>query len=59
VIQSKVGYNELVDRDLGEDEEELIQVEERACNEKLFMELECNQNFCFTWNRTISTLACF
>jgi hypothetical protein len=28
VIQSKVDYNELANKDLGEDEEELLQVEE-------------------------------
>ncbi len=59
MIQSKVGYNELANRDFGEDEEEFLQVEEQACNEKLFVELECNQIFCFTWNRTVNTLACF
>jgi len=41
VIQSKASYNELVDRDLGEDEEKLLQAEEHARNEK-FMELERN-----------------
>jgi hypothetical protein len=59
VIQSKVGYNKLDDKDLGEDEKKLLQVEEQACNEKLFVELECNQNFCLIWNKIISTLACF
>jgi hypothetical protein len=34
VIQSKVGYSELADRDLGEDEEELLQAEKQACNEE-------------------------
>jgi hypothetical protein len=52
VIQSKASYSELVDRDLGEDEEELLQAEEQACNEELFVELERNQNFWFTWNQT-------
>jgi hypothetical protein len=58
VIQSKINYNELVDKDFGVDEEELLQVEEHARNEKLFVELEHNQKFWFTWNRT-STWAFF
>jgi len=45
VIQSKVDYNELPNRNLGEDEEELLQLEEQACNETLFVELEHDQNF--------------
>jgi hypothetical protein len=35
VIQFKVCYNELVDKDLGEDQEELLQAEKQACNEEL------------------------
>ncbi len=57
VIQSKANYSELIDKDLGEDEEELLQAEKQAHNEELFMELECNQNFSFTWNRTTRTWA--
>jgi hypothetical protein len=57
VIQFKASYSELVDKDLGEDEEELLQAQEQACNEKLFVELECNQKFWFTWNQTTSTWA--
>jgi hypothetical protein len=52
VIQSKASYSEFVDRDLGGDEEKLLQVEEHARNEKLFVELEHNQNFWFIWSRT-------
>jgi len=59
VIQSKANYNELVDKDLGEDEKELLQVEEQTHNEKLFVELECNQKIWFTWNQTTSTWAFF
>jgi len=43
VIQFKVGYNELANRDLGENEEKFLQVEEQACNGKLFVELEENK----------------
>jgi hypothetical protein len=59
VIQSKANYNELVDKDLGEDKEELLQVEKHAHNEELFVELEHNQKFWFTWSRSTSTRASF
>ncbi len=59
MIQSKANYNELADKDLGEDKEKLLEVEKHAHNEKLFVELECNQKFWFTWNRTKSTWASF
>jgi len=59
VIQSKANYNELADRDLGEDKEELLQVEKQACNEELFVELDRNQNFWFTWSKTTSTRTSF
>jgi hypothetical protein len=59
VIQSKVGYSKLAEKDLGEDKEEFSKIEEHACNEKLFVELEHNQKFWFTWNRTTSTWAFF
>ncbi len=55
MIQSEANYNELVDRDLSEDKEELLQVEKQAHNEKLFVELERNQKFWFTWSITTST----
>ncbi len=51
------GYSELVDINLGENQEELLQAKEQACNEKLFVELGCNQKFCLTWNRTTSMWA--
>jgi hypothetical protein len=57
VIQSKVGYSELVDINLGENQKELLQAEEQACNENLFVELGCNQKICLTWNRTTSMWA--
>jgi hypothetical protein len=57
VIHSKVGYGELADKNLGEDEEEPLQVEKHVCNEKLFVELEFNQFFWFTWNITTSMWA--
>jgi hypothetical protein len=40
VIQSKVNYNELANKNLGEDDKELLQAQEQVCNEKLFVELE-------------------
>jgi hypothetical protein len=59
VIQSKARYSELVDKNLGEDEEEILQAKKQACNEKLFVELEHNQNFWLTWHKTTIMLAFF
>jgi len=57
VIQFKANYSELVDINFGEDEKELLQVEEQAHNEELFVQLEHNQNFWFTWNQITSMWA--
>jgi hypothetical protein len=59
VIQSKANYNELADKDLGEDKDELLQVEKQARNEELFVELEHNQKFWFTWSKATSTRTSF
>jgi hypothetical protein len=55
VIQSKANYNELANIDLGENKDELLQVEKQARNEELFVELEHNQKIWFTWSKATST----
>ncbi len=52
VIQSKVGYSKFVEKDLGKDKEKFQYIEEQTHNEELFVELECNQKFWLTRNKT-------
>ncbi len=51
-LGSIIGNNEvIIDKEFGEDDEEIFQVEANAQQEQLFVQLEFNQKYWLTWQR--------